>query len=180
MPDDVMVADASYSSMWILGQLRAKTAGARFVVPRGLAGLGWGLPLAIGCQTALPDRRVTVVVGDGGFAHSWAEVETLVRHRIPVTVIVLNNGSLGFQKDAETVKFGAYTSACHFAAVDHRAIAEACGCEAARVTDVNALRDALARARGASGPFLLDVLTDPNAHPPLSLFVDLADVETGA
>jgi acetolactate synthase-1/2/3 large subunit len=177
-PDDVIVADASYSSMWILGQLRAEKAGSRFVVPRGLAGLGWGLPLAIGCQTAMPDRRVTVVVGDGGFAHSWAELETLVRHRIPVTVIVLNNGVLGFQKDAETVKFGSYTSACHFAPVNHCGIAQACGCDAEVVNETATLKQALQRARDQRRPYLIDVRTDPSAFPPLSLFVNLAESES--
>ena len=128
-PETIVVADASYSSMWVVGQLRALAPGMRFLTPRGLAGLGWGLPLAIGAKVAAPNSPVVALVGDGGFAHSWAELETAVRSRLAVTVILLNNGVLGYQKDAETVKFGAYTTACHFAPVDHAAIARACGCE---------------------------------------------------
>ena len=116
--DTTVVADASYASMWVAGELTARKPGSRFLSPRGLAGLGWGLPLAIGTKLAAPSSPVVAVVGDGGFAHSWAELETLVRHKIALTVIVLNNGVLGFQKDAERVKFGAYTSACHFARAD--------------------------------------------------------------
>jgi acetolactate synthase-1/2/3 large subunit len=52
----IVVADASYSSMWIVGYLRALAAGMRFLTPRGLAGLGWGLPLAIGAQGRPPHR----------------------------------------------------------------------------------------------------------------------------
>ncbi|MGD9478637.1 acetolactate synthase catalytic subunit [Shinella sp. G-2] len=165
-----MVADASYSSMWVTGQLRAPKAGARFITPRGLAGLGWGLPLAVGAKLARPGSPVVALVGDGGFAHSWAEMETIVRLHIPVTIIVLNNGILGFQRDAETVKFGRFTTACHFSPVEHTAIAQACGCDAAYVSDPSQLATVLERAIGSNRPNLIEVVTDPDAHPPLSLF----------
>ena len=126
------------------------------------------MPLAIGAKIARPADAVVAVVG--GFAHSWAELETLVRTKCGVTVIVLSNGVLGFQKDAETVQFGAYTSACHFGAVDHAAIARACGCQAARIVHASALSAILTEALSSGAPWLLDVITDPDAHPALSLF----------
>ena len=173
LTDDVtVVADASYSSMWVLGQLRAPASGARFITPRGLAGLGWGVPLAIGAKVAHPDKPVVAIVGDGGFAHSWAELETMVRMKLPVTIVVLNNGILGFQRDAETVKFGNYTTACHFAEVDHAKLAEACGCPAVRVEDPSELAYHLQRGL-EQGPLLIEVMTDPAAHPPLSLFAKM-------
>lgn len=168
-----IVADASYSSMWIVGQLRSLAAGMRFLAPRGLAGLGWGLPLAMGAKAARPDHRVIAVVGDGGFAHSWAELETLVRSKLPVTILLLNNGILGFQKHAETVKFGQYTSAIHFHDVDHARIAEACGCPAVRAHSVADVAAALDQAFSSDGPLLVEVMTDPNAFPALSLFAKL-------
>lgn len=166
----IFVADASYSSMWIVGQLRGCRAGQRFLTPRGLAGLGWGLPMAIGAKVARPSSPVVALVGDGGFAHSWAELETMVRSDVAVVTIVLNNGILGFQKDAETVKFGTYTSACHFAPVDHAGIARACGCGATTVTGPGDLGAALDEALAAKRPWLIEVITDPAAHPPISLF----------
>lgn len=172
--ETTVVADASYSSMWVLGQLRAPVGGMRFITPRGLAGLGWGLPLAIGAKVARPDKPVIGIVGDGGFAHSWAELETMVRMKLPVAIVVLNNGILGFQRDAETVKFGSYTSACHFAEVDHARLAEACGCPAVRVDDPSELAFQLRRGL-SEGPLLIEVMTDPAAHPPLSLFANMDD-----
>lgn len=169
-PRTTVVADASYASMWVVGQLLALAPGMRFLTPRGLAGLGWGLPMAIGAKLAAPDDPVVALVGDGGFAHSWAELETLVRSGVALTVIVLNNGVLGYQKDAETVKFGAYTTACHLAPVDHAAIAQACHCRAARIERPGDVLPALQRAIGSGEPWLLDVVTDPDAHPPLSLY----------
>lgn len=169
-PETIVVADASYSSMWVVGQLRGQRAGQRFITPRGLAGLGWGLPLAIGAKLAKPASPVLALVGDGGFAHSWAELETVVRSNVPVIVIVLNNGVLGFQKDAETVKFGSYTSACHFSPVDHAAIARACGCGGAVVSASGDLGKVLDLAVAEQRPWLIEIATDPSAHPPISLF----------
>lgn len=169
-PETIVVADASYSSMWVVGQLRSQKPGQRFITPRGLAGLGWGLPLAIGAKVARPSSPVVALVGDGGFGHSWAELETMVRSNVAVIVVVLNNGILGFQRDAETVKFGGYTSACHFSPVDHAAIARACGCGGTVVTDPGDLGKAFDLAIAEQRPWLIEVMTDPSAHPPISLF----------
>ncbi|GAK72730.1 putative acetolactate synthase large subunit [Agrobacterium rubi TR3 = NBRC 13261] len=168
-----VVADASYSSMWVLGQLRVASEKTRIITPRGLAGLGWGVPLAIGAKVAAPHSDVVALVGDGGFAHSWAELETLVRMQIPITIIVLNNGILGFQRDAETVKFGKYTTACHFAEVDHVKIAQACGCEAVRISHTGELEAQIKKVTGRNVPLLIEVVTDPEAHPAISLFAQM-------
>jgi acetolactate synthase-1/2/3 large subunit len=167
-PDTIMVADASYSSVWMGNYLRARRAGQRFLSPRGLAGLGWGLPLALGAKAACPDSPVIAVVGDGGFAHCWAEIETAVRMDLPVTVIVLNNGILGYQKHSELHQFAAHTGAIGFSPVDHAAVAAACGARGARVETVGELAAALRAARAAPVTTVLDVLTDPDAYPPIS------------
>lgn len=172
--EDVVVADASYASIWVANYLTAKRAGQRFLTPRGIAGLGWGLPMAIGAQVALAEMgsagRVVCLCGDGGFAHSWAELETLRRLELPVTVVVLNNGILGYQKHAEEVRFGEHTIAVNFAAVDHAAIARACGVQGLRVEGSAAIAPALRDALDAPAPVLLDVITDPDAKPPISAF----------
>ena len=169
-PEDIVVADASYSSMWVGGYLTALAPGMRFLTPRGLAGLGWGFPMALGAKLARPERSVFCFVGDGGFGHCWQELETARRMDIKVILTVLNNGVLGYQKDAEDVKFGRHTSACTFADVDHRKIAEACGCLGFRVERADDYGDALDAAAEADRPSLIEVMTDPLAYPPLTLF----------
>jgi acetolactate synthase-1/2/3 large subunit len=169
-PEDIAVADASYASIWIVGGLESRKAGQRFLTPRGIAGLGWGLPMAIGAQFAVPDRRVVCLCGDGGFAHSWAELETLRRLRLPITVIILNNGILGYQKHAEDVIFGEHTDAVDFTAVDHAAIALACGVDGHRVERGEDVGAALDAAFASGRPALIDVITDPDAKPPISFY----------
>jgi acetolactate synthase-1/2/3 large subunit len=169
-PETIVVADASYSTLWIACYLRALTPGMRFITPRGLAGLGWGLPMALGAKAAHPQSPVICVVGDGGFAHVWSELETSIRMKAPVVLTVLNNGVLGYQKDAEDVKFGGYTSACHFAPVDHAAVARACGCRGVRVENADDYLPAVEAALRSDVTTVIDVMTDPEAYPPITFF----------
>jgi len=169
-PESIVVADASYASIWVANYLHARRAGQRIITPRGIAGLGWGLPLALGAKLAAPEGEVFCIVGDGGFGHCWAELETARRMGLKVVLTVLNNQVLAYQKDAEDVLFGAHTDACDFAPVDHAAIGRACGWHAERIEDPGAFRPALEAAIGRDGPTLLDVITDPAAHPPITAF----------
>lgn len=67
----------------------------RFITPRGMAGLGWGLPMAL-VPPSPPNRSpIYCITGDGGFAHVWSEMEVAARSNLKVTLIVLNNGILG-------------------------------------------------------------------------------------
>jgi acetolactate synthase-1/2/3 large subunit len=169
-PETIVVADASYSSIWVANFLVSRKAGMRFVTPRGLAGLGWGLPYAIGAKVARPDAPVFCLVGDGGFAHVWSELETARRMKLPLVLTVLNNQILGYEKHAEKVLFNDYSNACDFTPVDHAAIARACGCEGVRIERAEDFKPALAKALGSSHVTVLDVVTDERAYPPVTMF----------
>ena len=126
--------------------------------------------MALGAHVARPNSTVFCLVGDGGFAHAWAELETAVRMRLKVVLLVLNNGVLGYQKHAENIKFGAHTDACNFVPVDHAAIARAVGARGVRVDRAGDLGAALDEAIAAEVTTLIDVVTDPNAFPPVTWF----------
>lgn len=171
-PDNaILVADASYSSVWLTNYLYSRHAGTRFLTPRGLAGLGWGLPMAIGAACAAPPGTpILCFVGDGAFAHMWGELETLRRLNCRVILTVFNNGVLGFQKEAENARFGRHTIACHIAPIDHAKIAEACGCIGIRVEAADAYGEAFSSALKFDRPVVIDVITDPAAYPPITVF----------
>jgi acetolactate synthase-1/2/3 large subunit len=175
-PETIVVADASYATLWVACYLPSLKVGMRFITPRGLAGLGWGLPLAIGAKVACPDSPVLCMVGDGGFAHVWSELETAVRRKTPVVLTVLNNSCLGYQKDAEDVKFGRHSTACYFTAVDHAAIARASGCRGIRIEKAGDYLPALRAALECNETTVLDVITDPAAYPPVTSFDGLDDI----
>ncbi|MCA1406732.1 acetolactate synthase catalytic subunit [Ensifer sp. IC3342] len=169
-PESIVVADASYSSIWIANFLTARKAGQRFITPRGIAGLGWGLPYALGAKAARPDAPVVCLTGDGGFGHVWSEMETARRMKLPVVVIVLNNQILGYQKHAELSLFGNFTDVCDFEAVDHAAIARAIGCNGVRVERPADFLPALKEALSRDELTVIDVITDERAHPPITSF----------
>jgi len=175
-PDTIVVADASYATLWIACYTSSLKSGMRFITPRGLAGLGWGLPFAIGAKVARPDDPVICMVGDGGFAHVWSELETAARRKTPVALTVLNNSCLAYQKDAEDVKFGSHTTACYFTPVDHAAIARASGCRGIRIEKAADYLPALREALGRNETTVLDVITDPAAYPPVTFFNGLDDI----
>jgi acetolactate synthase I/II/III large subunit len=165
----VVVADASFSSIWVANYLTAK-AGRRFITPRGQAGLGWGFPLALGAKIGNPSKAVFCVVGDGGFGHVWAELETAHRHGIQVVVAVMNNGVLGYQRHAEDALLGRHSNVCDFTPVNHAAIAQACGLKGIRIERPEDIAAAIREAMAADTSVLLDVVTDPDAMPPVGVF----------
>lgn len=169
-PETLVVTDASYSSIWAMNYLTARCAGQRFLTGRGLAGLGWGFPAAIGAKIAHPSRDVVCIAGDGGFAHMWSELETAARMKVKTTIIILNNQILGYQWHAEDVLYGDHTDACQLAPVDHAAIARACGCEGVRIDKPADFKPALERALRSSVTTVIDVMIDPKAYPPLTLY----------
>ena len=78
--------------------------------------MGGGLPYAIAAALAYPGRQVVAIVGDGGLSMSVAELATCVRYRLPVKVVVLNNGSLAQIKWEQMLFLGNPEYGCELAA----------------------------------------------------------------
>jgi acetolactate synthase-1/2/3 large subunit len=170
-PQDIVCADASYSTNWASSYLHAPVHGARFLTPRGLAGLGWGLPMAMGAKLARPQAQVFALVGDGGFAHCWSELETARRLDIPVITMVLNNQILAYQQHGEEWFMYHHSNASDLGPVDHAAIARACGCHGERVANPADFGPALERALASGLPAVLDVMIDVESRPPLNQYM---------
>ena len=79
----------------------------RGYVCAGYAGtLGWGLPAGIGAKIAMPDRRVLVVQGDGGFMYGASELATAAKYDVPVVTLVYNDSAYGNVKRIQEMRFG--------------------------------------------------------------------------
>lgn len=167
--EDIVTTDASYCSAWGMDLLRRGKAARNFLAPRGFAGLGWGVPAAIGAKFAKPEADVYCVTGDGGFGYVGMELETAARYGVGICVIVHNNGILGFQKHFEEHAYGK-TAETTFTPVNYADFARTLNCDGIRVTTAAEFNDALTNTRNLRRPLLIDVVTDPRAKPALSLF----------
>jgi acetolactate synthase-1/2/3 large subunit len=148
--DDLVVTDASLSSGWAGSGWRTAAPGRRLLAPRGVAGLGWGLPAAIGAAFGLRDvgspGRVVCLAGDGGWGYSLTEIETLARFGMPVVSVVLNNSVLGWNKHVLQRRYpGAFVSQ-DFSDVDYAAAAASLGAHALRVDRIEDVAAALDEA----------------------------------
>lgn len=116
------------------------------------------LPQAIGAQAAAPQRQVISLSGDGGFTMMMGDFISLSQLGLPVKVVVVNNGSLGFV--AMEMKAGGYLdTGTDLANPDFAAMASAMGILGIRVDNAADLDDALRRAFAHAGPVLVDVVT---------------------
>jgi acetolactate synthase-1/2/3 large subunit len=155
--DDFFVSDASLASGWIGARWQTRRPGRQFFAPRGLAGLGWGLPAAIGVAEALRERprdtdhearpaRVVCLAGDGGWGYSLTEVETATRRRLPLICVVLNNSTLAWIRHSAQTRYPDAMVSQDFADVSYAAAAEAMGARVATVDDLGRLEMALKTA----------------------------------
>jgi len=159
--DDILICDASLASGWGGAYLEQRRAGRRVLCPRGQAGLGYALPAAIGVATARPGGRTVVLAGDGAMGYAVGELATVAELGLPVTVIVLNNRSLGWIRWYRRITFGRGWESEDFSDVPYSDVARAFGLPGARVTEPGQLAGALHAAWSVPGPVLLDVVTEP-------------------
>lgn len=125
------------------------------ITPTDFQSMGFGLPAAIGAKMAVPDRPVVAVLGDGGFAMSGMELLTAVREKIPLTVIVFNDGSLNLIRLQQFSTFGRSESV-DILNPDFNAFATAVGARYALI-DGNA-EDVLRHAVGSPDVTVVEVL----------------------
>jgi len=115
------------------------------ITPSDFQSMGFGLPAAIGARLASPERPVVALIGDGGLAMSGLELLTAVRERIPVTVIVFNDGHLGLIRMQQVREYG-HTHAVDLQNPNLAGLARAVGAR-----HVTLEGDAVATLRGAIG-----------------------------
>lgn len=114
---------------------------------------------AIGAQSAFPDRQVVSLSGDGGFAMMMGDVLTLNQMKLPIKIIVLNNGTLGFV-EMEMKASGLLDTGCDLNNPNFAAMAEAIGIKGIRVERPQDLSTALKEAFSHPGPVVVDVVSE--------------------
>lgn len=163
-PADRLICDASLASGWGGVYFEQRLPGRQVISPRGLAGLGYAVPAAIGAATAVaatdgPAGRTVVLTGDGALGYAVGELATLTELGLPVSIVVLNNRSLGWIRWYRRITFGRGYEDDDFADIAYAEVARGFGLHAERVTEPAGLAAALAAALRSDGPALVDVVT---------------------
>jgi acetolactate synthase-1/2/3 large subunit len=132
--------------------------------PYGCLGMGPGYALAAGL--AHPDRQVVLLLGDGATGFALGDLDTLVRHRVKVTIVIGNNGIWGLEKHPMQMLFGYDVVAELRPGTRYDEVAVALGGGGELVSEPSELGPALDRAFASDGVTVVNVLTDPaDAYP---------------
>ena len=156
-PEDVLVCDSGFNQIWGGQYFEVRTAGRKYMGPRGFAVMGFSLPAAIAHSLAGPDHRVVALCGDGGFAMVIHELETALRSGARVTACIMNNSNLQYIKENQRQLYAGRYISTDFSELDYAAIARAFGCFGVRVERSGDLAGALAQALASELPAVVDV-----------------------
>ena len=123
--------------------------------------MAYAFPAGLGAKLAFPDRQVVIPIGDGDFGMMTQELETSVREKLPVVVIVYNDSGYGALRLFQKVQHGGRYLGSDFGQTDFAKLAEAYGARGERVEKPDDLRPALERALASDVTYVVDVQTDP-------------------
>lgn len=180
IPDDtIIVTDVGQHQMWTALYYKFKYP-RTMITSGGLGTMGFGFPASIGAQLANRDKKVVCISGDGSFQMNIQEMATAVIERLPVIIIIMNNGYLGMVRQwQELFNEGRYSSTCLMNCTkspseckgeestcfkfipDFVKVAEAYGAEGIRVKKKEELELAIKKAlEKKDSPTIIDVITE--------------------
>ncbi|MFC3692605.1 ubiquinone-dependent pyruvate dehydrogenase [Chenggangzhangella methanolivorans] len=155
--DAVFTVDVGTPSVWAARYLTMN--GKRRIIGSFRHGsMANAMPQALGAQGAFPDRQVVSMSGDGGFAMLMGDLLTAKQLKLPIKIVVFNNGTLGFV-EMEMKAAGYLDTNVALENPDFAALAQSAGIKGFRVTSSEQLEDALKGAFAHDGPALVDVHT---------------------
>ena len=158
-PNDILLSDVGAHKMWISRYYQCEEPNT-CLISNGFCSMGFALPGAIGAKIAFPDRKVLAVCGDAGFLMNVQDLETAVRLKINIVVMVWDDGEYGLIKWKQQNSFNGRHSELAFNNPDFELLARSFGAWGRRVKSADEVGPALAEAFRQPGPALLAVPVD--------------------
>ena len=165
--DAIIATEVGQNQMWA-AQFYTFTKPRTLLTSGGLGTMGYGFPAAIGAQFAFPDKLVINVAGDGSIQMNIQELATEVQNKLPVKVVILNNGHLGMVRQWQELFYNRnYSHTNMEAQPDFVKLAEAYGAEGYRISKPEELEDVLRKALTSPNPAFIDVMVEreENVYP---------------
>jgi acetolactate synthase-1/2/3 large subunit len=150
-----VVTDVGQHQMWE-AQYYKHEEPRSLITSGGLGTMGFALPAAIGAKVARPDTEVWVVVGDGGFQMTMAELATIVQENLKVNIAIINNGYLGMVRQWQEFFYESNYQATPLLNPDFGKLADAYGIRNETVTQRSQVVPAVQSARQHDGPVLIN------------------------
>jgi len=157
-PRAYVTTDVGQHQMWAAQFLH--TGPRRWISSAGLGTMGFGMPAALGVQTAFPQEQVICVAGDASILMNIQELGTLAQYQLPVKVVILNNGWQGMVRQWQESFYGERYSASEMTGgmPNFEALAEAFGVKGITITEREDLHAGLGRALAHPGPAFVNVV----------------------
>lgn len=165
--DAIIATEVGQHQMWA-AQFYSFNKPRTLLTSGGLGSMGYGFPAAIGAQLAFPDKMVIAVAGDGSIQMNIQELATAVANKLPVKVVILNNGHLGMVRQWQELFYkGNYSQTNMEAQPDFVKLAEAYGAEGYRIEKPEDLMTELEKALSTPNPAFIDVRVEreENVYP---------------
>lgn len=168
--------------MWAAQSLEI-SPGCRFLTSGGMGAMGFALPAAIGAALSVdPPATVVVIAGDGGFQLNIQELQSVVHHRLPVKIVVMNNRSHGMTRQFQDTYFGGRYAGTvwGYSTPKFSEVARAYGLQSDLLTDPAQALDKLQRFwHDPLEPFLLEVEVElgVNAYPKMAFGRPISEME---
>ena len=175
------VVDVGQHQMWAAQSIEVG-ADQRFLTSGGMGSMGFALPAALGAAVSDPTRPVVVIAGDGAFQCNLQELQTVVRNKLPLKIVVMDNGCHGMVRQFQESYFdGHYQSTLlGYSAPDFARVAAAYGLESCAVADPACVGKAIEWLRSTGmRPALLHVKIDTysNAYPKMAFGRPITEME---
>ncbi len=153
--DTIVVTDVGQHQMWE-AQYYKHEQPRSLITSGGLGTMGFALPAAIGAKVARPEAEVWVVVGDGGFQMTMAELATIVQENLKINIAIINNGFLGMVRQWQEFFYDRNYAATPLLNPDFAKLADAYGIRSMTVSQRSDVVPAVRAARQHDGPVLIN------------------------
>jgi len=173
--------DVGSHQMWAAQSLRLKS-NQLFLTSAGMGAMGYSLPAAIGASIAAKNKPVVVIVGDGSMQLNIQELQTIVRNKLPIKIIVMNNQTLGMIRQFQDSYFESRYQSTYWGydAPDFQKISTAYGVDAMTISSPQEVEQGLNWLwENENEPQLLQVMIDEhtNTYPKIAFGRPITDME---